>query len=243
MILYGASPLLWKSKKHKSISLSTTDAEYPTATEVTREICWVLNLFRGLQLDVALPVTLFGDNENANNLANGASPNNRTRHIDIRQRYVSDKSAEGIIKVVWVPTIEQVADIFTKPLSRQTVDKLCTKIRVYLPQVSHVCTMCLPSLKSNNALHGHIRHNHLDIGMRFFLVLNDALSLWIVYDAFAQKYDAFAQLYVLTLRCIGSGFGSFVYICCICTVIPDTLVLNLYRKPKTLPRKLISQMG
>ena len=100
VILYGTSPLLWKSRKHRSVSLSSTDAEYLAATETTREICWVLNLFNGLHLEVALPIPLLGDNENANGLASGTTSNNRTRHIDLRQRYVTEKSAEGLIKVI-----------------------------------------------------------------------------------------------------------------------------------------------
>ena len=100
VIMYGTNPLVWKSKKYKSVSILTTDTEYLAATETTCEICWILNLFRGLHLEVQLPVTLFGDNENANHLANRISSNNRTRHIDIPQRYVSEKVSEGVIKVV-----------------------------------------------------------------------------------------------------------------------------------------------
>ena len=44
-ILYGHTALLWKSKKHKGVTLSTTDAEYLAATELTRDICFVQNLF------------------------------------------------------------------------------------------------------------------------------------------------------------------------------------------------------
>ena len=68
VILYGSTPLLWKSKKHK---LSATVAEYLAATEATREICWVLNLFKGMQLEVALLVMFPSDNENANSLGTG----------------------------------------------------------------------------------------------------------------------------------------------------------------------------
>jgi len=157
VLLYGTSPLLWKSKKHKSVSLSSTDAEYLAATETTRKIYWVLNLFKGLQLEVALLIPLLGDNENANGLTSGMTTNNRTRHIDLRQRYVTEKSAEGLIKVIWVPTIDQAADIFTKSLSRPTITHLCNKIGVILPPSSHTCLTCCTPFNSNNAMHKHIR--------------------------------------------------------------------------------------
>jgi len=168
IVMYGTNPLVWKSKKHKSVSSSRIDAEYLAATETTYEICWILNLFRGLQLEIQSLVTLFGDNENANNLANRISSNNRTRHIDIRQRYVTEKVSEGVIKVVWIPTSEQITDIFTKTLPRPTLNKLCSKMRVYLlytqTQTTHTCSICLTSFKSNNTLHRHIRHMHLGKG-------------------------------------------------------------------------------
>lgn len=49
-ILYGHTALIWKSKKHKGVTLSTTDAEYLAATEITREICFLQNLFGDLQV-------------------------------------------------------------------------------------------------------------------------------------------------------------------------------------------------
>ena len=88
-----------KSKKHKAVNLSTTDAEYLAATELTRDVSWVETLFEGLSLRMAKPVELFGDNENANGIANGTTINNRTRHIAIRECYVTEKATKGDIKI------------------------------------------------------------------------------------------------------------------------------------------------
>ncbi|RPB23124.1 hypothetical protein L211DRAFT_748646, partial [Terfezia boudieri ATCC MYA-4762] len=60
------------------------------------------------------PIELRGDNINANALAHGTSMNNRTCHIDIRQKFVTKKAMEGLIKVVWVSTDIQTADVFLK---------------------------------------------------------------------------------------------------------------------------------
>ena len=49
-ILYGQTALLWKSKKHKGVTLFTTDGEYLAATELTRDICFLQNLFADLQI-------------------------------------------------------------------------------------------------------------------------------------------------------------------------------------------------
>jgi len=66
VVLFGTTPLIWKSRKHKVISLSTTDTEYVAATEVTRDICHVQNLFESIGIILQKPVILYGDNFNAN---------------------------------------------------------------------------------------------------------------------------------------------------------------------------------
>ena len=44
----------------------------------------------------------------------------RTKHIDVRHHFVRDAVKAGEVRVQWVPSAEQLADIFTKPLDRHT---------------------------------------------------------------------------------------------------------------------------
>jgi len=73
MIQFGRTTILWKSKKHKSVTLSTTDSEYVATTETTREISWIQNIFEEISIPLKLPITLYGDNANANGLANNVT--------------------------------------------------------------------------------------------------------------------------------------------------------------------------
>jgi hypothetical protein len=45
-----------------------------------------------------------------------ASSSKRTRHINIRYFFVTDRVANGEIKIEYCPTLEMLADDFTKPL-------------------------------------------------------------------------------------------------------------------------------
>ena len=69
-LIYGNSALLWKSKKHRATTLSTTDPEYVAATDITRELCFVRNIFDELGISFLTLVPLYGDNINATSLAN-----------------------------------------------------------------------------------------------------------------------------------------------------------------------------
>jgi len=51
-------------------------------------------------------------------LGNGMTMDNRTRHIEIRQRFVTSKAIDGLITIEKIHTDDEVADIFTKPLPR-----------------------------------------------------------------------------------------------------------------------------
>ena len=51
------------------------------------------------------------------------SPCGRTRHIDLRHSLVRDACDAGKVRVVCVRTEDQHADLFTKPLDKQTFYK------------------------------------------------------------------------------------------------------------------------
>lgn len=161
VLFYGDTAVLWKSKKHKAVSLSTTDAEYVAATEATRDVCWIENVFIELSIRLLKPVRMLGDNANANNLANGTTVNNRTRHIALRDRYVTAKAAEGLIRVEKVGTAEQVADMLTKPLPKETLMKHAVACGMVFDE--HRCMICLRMFVSSNKLHGHLRSVHTEV--------------------------------------------------------------------------------
>jgi hypothetical protein len=42
----------------------------------------------------------------------------KSKHIEIRYHYILDMVQRGVVKLQYVSTNEQVADVLTKPLSR-----------------------------------------------------------------------------------------------------------------------------
>lgn len=71
--------------------------------------------------------TLCIDNQSAINLIQNPSYHRRTKHIDVIYHYVREKYESKEISLQFVPTHDQLADIFTKPLPRdnfQTIREL-----------------------------------------------------------------------------------------------------------------------
>ena len=47
-----------------------------------------------------------------------------TKHIDIRHHWIRESAKAGEITAEWVETARQLADIFTKPLSRESFTRI-----------------------------------------------------------------------------------------------------------------------
>lgn len=69
---------------------------------------------------IPAPVGLcfLADNQSAIALASNPSVHARSKHIDVRHHHQRECIASGFIKIEYVPTGDQVADIMTKPLSK-----------------------------------------------------------------------------------------------------------------------------
>ena len=57
-------------------------------------------------------------------LKNGRPTSDRTRHINIRFFFASDKQTGGEIEIEYKPTKEMLADILTKPLQGELFQQL-----------------------------------------------------------------------------------------------------------------------
>jgi hypothetical protein len=55
---------------------------------------------------------------------------NHTKHIDIRYHFMRDHQQKGDIKIAYVNTQNQLAEIFTKPLDEKTFSKLRNELNI-----------------------------------------------------------------------------------------------------------------
>ena len=79
---------------------------------------FLLSLCVDITIPQTMPHSMFVDSQSAMFIALNPVTSSRTRHINIRYHFVREMVKEGTILLVYVPTSENIADIFTKPLSR-----------------------------------------------------------------------------------------------------------------------------
>jgi hypothetical protein len=118
----------WSSKWQSLIALSSTEAEYITATHVTKEAIWLRQLLSDITSPLATPTPIFCDNNGAIALAKNAVYHPRTKHIDIQYHFIHEKMQTHEITNIRVDTTENIADIFTKPLPRPKFESLASKL-------------------------------------------------------------------------------------------------------------------
>lgn len=112
--LHGC-PISWTSKKQTFVALSSTESEYVGLSEAVREIKWLSTFIKEFDIPVGTPI-LYGDNSASIFIANSTSMDNRVKGIDIKYHFIKDEIAHKNVILKRVPTQQNVADIFTKPL-------------------------------------------------------------------------------------------------------------------------------
>lgn len=115
--------IAWRSKGQKPTALSSTEAEGCSCSEGVKEITFIVQILLFLGVAVELPVDVFIDNVGAIYLFENAGSSNRTRHIDARTQFVRDLQDQELLKVKFVKSEDNPADVATKNVNGDTFDK------------------------------------------------------------------------------------------------------------------------
>ena len=114
--LVNGGAVSWSVKWQEIISLSTTESEYVAAVHAAKEALWLHSLISSL-FGIDIPtMTLFSDNQSAIALTKEHQYHARTKHIDIRFYFLCWIIEEGQLHLIYCPTDDMVADVFTKAL-------------------------------------------------------------------------------------------------------------------------------
>ena len=126
----GSAMISWFSRKQSSVALSTAEVEYIATCSTSCEAIWfrkLLSRLFNLELDTTV---ILCNNQSCIKMTENPVFHDRSKHIEIRYFYIRDMMQKGAIKLQYVSTDEQVADILTKPLSRVKFEHFRDKLGV-----------------------------------------------------------------------------------------------------------------
>ncbi|GKC91713.1 hypothetical protein Tco_1152362, partial [Tanacetum coccineum] len=117
----------WSSKKQKSTTISSIEAEYIALSGCCSQILWMRSQLTdyGFQFN---KIPLYCDNKSAIALCCNNVQHSRANHIDIRYHFIKEQVDNGTVELYFVWTEYQLADIFTKPLPRKRFNFLIEKL-------------------------------------------------------------------------------------------------------------------
>jgi hypothetical protein len=137
VICYANCPLIWCSKLQTEIALSTAEAEYIAMSHALRETIPVQSLVKEISCIFLLPdpltdfyITVHKENLSAIAMAESLKFTPHTKHIAIKYHHFRSRvqtyfNKSGDIKLKFISSKQQIADIFTKPVVDDTFFKLC----------------------------------------------------------------------------------------------------------------------
>jgi hypothetical protein len=116
----GRSILSSSCRKQTIVATSSCTAELIQLSLACKEAMWLRKLFKELFEEEHPPLAIAEDNRGAKLIADNKDRfSDKTKHLAIHHFFCQEQVANKLIEVRSVSTHDQLADIFTKPLSAQ----------------------------------------------------------------------------------------------------------------------------
>jgi len=114
--MLNGSPISWASKKQTLVARSTMESELIAGSFASVEGIWLIRLGKDF-LHTFSPIPLFTDNQSFILFSKNDMKSTRTKHIDTHFHYTQEQVTAGNIRLHYIASTDNPADILTKALS------------------------------------------------------------------------------------------------------------------------------
>ena len=120
VVFVNMSPISWFSKKQNTVETSTFGSEYVALRITIEKVISLRYKLRMMGVSIDGSANIFMDNESV--IKSGINPDTvlKKKHVSIAYHKARESFAANIITLYWVPSQENLADLFTKVLDVQT---------------------------------------------------------------------------------------------------------------------------
>lgn len=92
------------------------EAEYMATSQAAKKIEFMYSSMDEVSYPQLRPAILYNDNAGAVSLTKNTKGNTQVKHIDVRHHYICDLVEDGKVIIHHIPSTDNLADVFTKPL-------------------------------------------------------------------------------------------------------------------------------
>eukprot|EP00958_Prasinococcus_capsulatus_P029638 scaffold7580_cov901-Prasinococcus_capsulatus_cf.AAC.1 len=117
------------AKQQSCVAQSSCESEFVALSVTCTEALWLKQLLEDLDSwDPDTPVIIYGDNSCANQLAKDPIQHSKCKHIDRRYKHIRDEVMKRRVGIAKIESRLNLADMFTKPLSRARFRSLARRL-------------------------------------------------------------------------------------------------------------------
>lgn len=120
-------PIAWNSKRQRNIALSSTEAELNALSDGVQENQWIKFLVEELWNEKLNPSTFHIDNRGLAEKIKNFGSNSKTKHLDIKMKWLRDLKNRNEINVTLIPSEDMIADTLTKASNSESLNRLREK--------------------------------------------------------------------------------------------------------------------
>lgn len=123
-ITVDGMPVTWVAKKQTGVSLSTAEAEFTAASVIVTQMLGLRELIQEMGVRCVEPMLLYVDNQAALKQLEGEGASMKSKHVDVRIKFVYQHVKNGIILPKYLPSEVMPADLMTKAMASPRLEEL-----------------------------------------------------------------------------------------------------------------------
>lgn len=129
-IYHGPNLISWTSRKQRVVACSSTEAEYRSLAYTAAELIWINQLLQELHASITCSPLLLCDNVGAIFMTKNPVISTRSKHIALDFHFIREQVESQKLCISHVSSVDQIADVFTKPLHKDRFTYIRDKLQV-----------------------------------------------------------------------------------------------------------------
>ncbi|CAI7880541.1 unnamed protein product [Closterium sp. NIES-54] len=135
----GSDSISWRATRSSSVLGSSCEAEIYAGAMAAQELRWLTYLLTDLGEPPRSPPVLYVDNKAMLALCREQRLEHRTKHIALRYFLAHELQQRGQLRLAYVASEANIADVFTKALAPCDHQRFCTQ-QGLVPVLTHLLT-------------------------------------------------------------------------------------------------------